>query len=150
MNPHAADIVFGADWDLVAIGLDVTMQILVNDQDLAKVEKKNPLAGGFLREFSQFYLEFYRSVGLTAGFSVHDPSTLLYLVQPELFELKSASVRVVAEGMAIGQTIAALPPHDTRDNLWSGVNPSRYASAVDSKKAKKLVLSRMQQVEFVK
>lgn len=53
-DPHAADIVFQADWDVVAIGLDVTTKIVVNDHDLKSIEQANPVAGGFIRDFSQF------------------------------------------------------------------------------------------------
>jgi len=148
-DPHAADIVFQTDWDVVAIGLDVTTQIIVNDDDLAKLEQVNPLAGGFIRDFSQFYLAFYRSVGVTEGFYVHDPAALFYVIDPALFTTKSAAIRVASAGIAIGQTIAALPPQNQR-GAWQGVKLNQYASQVDSDKARQLFLSRLAKLKFVK
>ncbi len=147
-DPHAADVVFQADWDVVAIGLDVTTKVIVSDKDLQKLEKDNPVPGGFIRDFSQFYLAFYRSVGVEEGFYVHDPAALMYVVAPELFSTREAAIRVASEGIAIGQTIAALPPQNTR-GAWKDVKLNRYADTVDSKAAKKLFLSHMRKVRFV-
>jgi purine nucleosidase len=148
-DPHAADIVFQANWDVVAIGLDVTTKIIVNDNDLAKLQINNTVAGGFIRDFSQFYLKFYQSIGVTEGFYVHDPSALIYLVQPELFTTKSAAIRVAVDGIGIGQTIAALPPQHKR-GAWQGVKFNHYADNVEPEKARKLFLSRLLTLKFVK
>lgn len=149
-DPHAADIVFQADWDVVAIGLDVTTKIVVNDQDLKSIEQATPVAGGFIRDFSQFYLDFYRSNGVTEGFYVHDPAALLYVIDPQLFTTKTAAIRVASEGIALGQTIAAIPPMNEREGNWKEVKLNRFADTVNAEKARDLFLSRMSKVNFVK
>ncbi|WP_170252897.1 nucleoside hydrolase [Colwellia echini] len=148
-DPHAADIVFQADWDVVTIPLDVTTKIMVVEKDLAQVAISNPLAGGFIKEFTQFYLDFHYEQGLN-GFYIHDPSPFIYLEQPELFSTKNAAIRVVTQGMAIGQTIAAFSPQRERLPQWQHVKVNTYANQVDSDKAKKLLLTRFSEVNFIK
>lgn len=148
-DPHAADIVFGAGWSVVAIGLDVTTQIVITPKDLANITKANKTTGEFLQAISDFYLAFYRSVGVEEGFFLHDPAAILYLTNPELFTLKAGPVRVVSEGIAIGQTIAAPENQFDRPGSWHGVPHSQYAVAVDYKKAEKEFISRMKSLTLV-
>lgn len=149
-DAEAADMVFSAGWDLVAVGLDVTLQILVGEQHLIELAEENPTTGKFIQNISAFYLEFYRSIGLTQGFSLHDPSAVLFLTHPELFEIEMAPVRVVTQGIAYGQTIAAFPPMDQREGSWQAVKPSAIALDVDSEAARTLFLQRLSSLDLVR
>ena len=142
-DPHAADIVFGAGWDIVAIGLDVTTKLLVNDIDLQGLARKNPEVGGFIRDFCQFYLAFYQSVGVMGGFYVHDPSAILYLLNPSLYTTQTAPVRVATQGIALGQTIAAFAPHNTQKGHWYQRPVSNIAIGVNATEAKTLLMQRL-------
>ena len=147
-DPHAADIVFQAGWDVTVIGLDVTTQLIVSPADLEGLVEANPEVGQFITDISEFYLAFYRSIGLTEGFFVHDPSAILYLLRPDFYTTEQAPVRVVTEGIAIGQTIAGWPPHDTRDGAWKGVPAASLALEVDTEKAHSFLLERWGSLEF--
>ena len=147
-DPHAADIVFQADWDVTAVGTDVTRQVMIDQDDLHELARRNPLAGGFVRDMTAFYLEFHRSVGVTGGFYIHDPSVLMYLVRPELFEVTRAAIRVVTDGLAVGQTIAA-PYLESPAGTFKANRFNQYASGVDHEAARELLLSRLAEVEFV-
>lgn len=129
--------------------MDVTSKIIITDEDLQEVAKVTPLAGGFIRDFSRFYLAFHHSEGLD-GFYVHDPSTLFYIEQSELFKTKTAAIQVVTEGIAIGQTIAAFPPQSERLAAWKNVKMNQYADRVDSEGARQLLLKRFKQIQLVK
>ena len=142
-DPHAADIVFNAGFELTAIGLDVTTQIIVGLPELEALQVANPETGDFIMGISRFYLAFYRSIGVEQGFYVHDPATLLYLLEPSLFETQTAPVRVATEGIAMGQTMAAFPPHDTRKGDWYGKPKVQVALSVDSARAEQLFLERL-------
>ena len=147
-DPHAADIVFQADWDVTAVGTDVTRQVMIDQDDLHELARRNPLAGGFVRDMTAFYLEFHRSVGVTGGFYIHDPSALMYLVRPELFEVTRAAIRVVTDGLAVGQTIAA-PYLESPAGTFKANRFNQYASGVDHEAARELLLNRLAEVEFV-
>ncbi|MEO0530356.1 MAG: nucleoside hydrolase, partial [Planctomycetota bacterium] len=47
-DPHAADVVFAADWPMRMIGLDVTEQVRCSPQDFAHLAEARPVTGGFL------------------------------------------------------------------------------------------------------
>ena len=147
-DPHAADIVFQADWDVTAVGTDVTRQVMIDQDDLHELARRNPLAGGFVRDMTAFYLEFHRSVGVTGGFYIHDPSALMYLVRPELFKVTRAAIRVVTDGLAVGQTIAA-PYLESPAGTFKANRFNQYASGVDHEAARELLLNRLAEVEFV-
>jgi inosine-uridine nucleoside N-ribohydrolase len=123
-DPHAADLVFGAPWPLTMVGLDVTTRVRLTEERLERMAGKDARIGGFIYRISRFYKAFYDSVGVTGGFHVHDPSAVAFLLDPGLFTIERAPVRVVTEGMAIGQTIAASGP---RADQWE---PARGRPAV--------------------
>ena len=147
-DPHAADIVFQADWDVTAVGTDVTRQVMIDQDDLHDLARRNPLAGGFVRDMTAFYLDFHRSIGVTGGFYIHDPSALMYLVRPELFEVTRAAIRVVTDGLAVGQTIAA-PYLESPAGTFKANRFNQYASGVDHEAARELLLNRLAEVQFV-
>lgn len=107
-DPHAADEVLAHDWPVTVIGLDVTMQTLLYEQDLAEIRDQSGAVGQFLWDSGQFYLDFYASTLSPEDPSkrrcaMHDASALVYLVAPDLFKLVSGPARVINEGMASGQ-----------------------------------------------
>ena len=114
-DPHAADIVFGAPWKVTMVGLDVTSRVRLGDDRLERMAARDPRVGGFVYRITRFYKQFHDSMGVTGGFYVHDPSAVAYLIDPGLFTTDRARVRVVTEGIAIGQTIA---DSGTRRERW--------------------------------
>ena len=105
-DPHAADIVFGAPWKVTMVGLDVTTRVRLTDDRLLRMAAKDERVGGFVYRISRFYKKFHDGVGVSGGFYVHDPSAVAYVIDPTLFSTEKARVRVVTEGIAIGETIA--------------------------------------------
>jgi len=76
-DPHAADLVFRASWPVTMIGLDVTTKLIMDDQFLETIRKKNAQYGKFIYDISRFYLNFHiTEEGVEGGFYVHDPSAV--------------------------------------------------------------------------
>ena len=111
-DPHAAAEVFAADWEVVLVGLDVTHQIICSTGDFFEIKGNSPKIGGFIKEISEFYLDFYASIGKFEGCSLHDPTAIIAAAHPEYFQISSMPLRVVIDGEAQGQIIAA-PEADT-------------------------------------
>jgi len=131
-DPHAADMVFTESWKLTMIGLDVTTKVRLNEVTLSRVMARNQRFGHFLYTITRFYEEFHREVeNVTGGFYVHDPSAVVYLIKPEIFEVKEGPVRVVCEGIAIGQTIMAAYDYHFELPPWKDRPHIRAAVAVD-------------------
>ena len=104
-DPHAADIVFTANWQVTMIGLDVTHQVVLSNALFNQIRDENPKVGSFMHQAAQFYIKFYSSIRDIDGCYGHDISAVAYVIDPTLFGTESGEVCVATEGVAIGQTI---------------------------------------------
>ena len=105
VDPHAAEIVLNCGRPLTLIGLDVTHQVLSTPDRVARIgELDNPVATatvGMLSFFHRYDTEKYASQGTP----LHDPCTVAFLLQPELFKTKLCNVSVETESeLTIGHT----------------------------------------------
>ena len=75
------------------------------------------------------------------GFYVHDPSAIMFLIDPTIFTIRKGPVRVVTEGIAIGETIMpvyayqlGLPPWRGRPDVTTGtdVDVKRFLQTFES------------------
>ena len=108
-DPLAADIVMGCGADIVVVGLDVTNETIVDQAFFERLRDNAGDAGKLIHDSNQFYLNFHHSKSGVYECPVHDASAVAYLLRPELFVTQTAVVRVVTEGIALGQTIHADP-----------------------------------------
>ena len=106
-DPHAADAVLAAGWDVTMVGLDVTHQIKCTPEDFASLVAPAPVLGGFLHEAVQYYFEFHRRVDGFSGCYMHDPSAIISVLRPDLFAVEREPLRVIVEGDEVGRTVRA-------------------------------------------
>jgi len=104
-DPHAADIVLSSGVPIIMMGLDVTHQVLSTEARVARIRAlNNPVAeatAGMLSFFHRYDTEKYSSPGTP----LHDPCTVAYLLQPDLFKTKLCNVSVETESeLTIGHT----------------------------------------------
>ena len=105
VDPHAADIVYNAGVPVTAMGLDVTHQVLSTRERVARIrELGNEVAeatAGMLSFFHRYDTKKYGSEGAP----LHDPCTVAWLLQPELFATKLCNVSVEKESeLTMGHT----------------------------------------------
>ncbi|NNC78253.1 MAG: nucleoside hydrolase [Woeseiaceae bacterium] len=105
VDPHAADIVFNCGRPVVAMGLDVTHQVLSTRPRVERIAAlKNPVANataGMLSFFHRYDTVKYGS----AGAPLHDPCTVAYLLRPGLFRGKTCNVSVETQSeLTMGHT----------------------------------------------
>nr|WP_306265215.1 nucleoside hydrolase [Pararhizobium sp. IMCC3301] len=103
-DPHAAEMVFAAAWDVRVIGLDVTEQILCSLQHLEEIAAASPQIGGFLRDVSAFYIRFYQQARAFDGCCLHDPAAVIAITDPDWFSYHKAPVKISLEGDTLGST----------------------------------------------
>ncbi len=104
-DPHAADKVMAASWEVVIVGLDVTHQVVLSNALFNQIRDENPKVGAFMHQAAQFYINFYSSVRDIDGCYGHDVSAVAYVIAPDIFGVESGEVCVATDGVAIGQTI---------------------------------------------
>lgn len=126
-DPDAADQVFGANWPVTAIGLDVTQKIILSRALLPRIAAGG-LAGDFVARISDLYMRYHERYGIDGCF-VNDSSAIAYIAAPELFSLRKGSVRVVTDGVAVGQTLQRNEAVPYGPGAWDG--RPQQAAAVD-------------------
>lgn len=131
-DPHAADKVFTANWQVTMIGLDVTHQVLLDNKVLERIKAVSPVEGDFLYQAAQHYINFYSEKFGVDGCYFHDASTIAYVMQPDLFGVELGSVRVACEGVAIGQTIVAPAHMSFPEPAWNDVPHTQVCMEVNS------------------
>ena len=105
VDPEAADIVFRCGRPIVQMGLDVTHQVLSTRDRVERIAALgNPVAdatAGMLSFFDRFDTEKYTSKGAP----LHDPCTVAWLINPELFVGKDCNVSVETQSeLTLGHT----------------------------------------------
>ncbi|MEM8546767.1 MAG: nucleoside hydrolase [Pseudomonadota bacterium] len=103
-DPHAAHQVLGAAWPVTLVPLDVTMQINMDPERMARIRKGAGEMGELIWNVSRFYEAFYRERRGSEGFPVHDSSAVAAVVAPELFQRVAAPLVVDLDGEDIGRT----------------------------------------------
>ena len=104
-DPHAADEVFAADWEVTVIGLDVTQKVVCARSDFSKLANKAPVIGGFLAQATDFYIKFYQEAVGINGCQMHDPITVIATIYPDLFTYEYHPIEVCLEPSRIGETM---------------------------------------------
>ena len=109
-DPHAADRVFTAGFDLTMVGLDVTHRLILPLAlfDKVAIHHRHLATDTLLHAvtfYSQFYSGLYPHVAEIKGCFGHDVLAFVAMLHPELFTIQSGRVRVATEGLANGQTM---------------------------------------------
>jgi purine nucleosidase len=133
-DPQAADKVFTSGLALTIVGLDVTHETIVTEQFFDMLRETAGAAGDFVYRISRFYVDFHQRITGSSACPIHDSSAVAYLLNPDLYQTKVAAVRVVTEGIAIGQTIAGDPDADFECGAWKDQPICQICVAVDNEK----------------
>ena len=136
-DPTAADEVFGAQWHVTAIGLDVTHRVEMTQDYLRALSQEAGEVGKFIWDITRFYEAFYQKSGMPNIFC-HDASAVAYLADPSLFKTRSGAVRVVTEGLAIGQTIQKPDSRRFPPGAWDNRPSQSICVDVDAEKLRQL------------
>ncbi len=110
-DPEAAKVVFDAWPRILMAGLDVTRQVVVDDDYLKQLRSLGNQAGRFLHQASQHYLRFYQQNG-EAGLHMHDVHAIMVLLRPDIYTVRQVCVDVETQGnLTRGQTVADWKNH---------------------------------------
>ena len=136
-DPHAASIVFSARWPLTMLGLDVTTKVIQTEAYLNEIYSANNNATNIIKAVTPFYQDFYFKCFGSRDLHTHDPSTIAYILSPELFITQSAPIIVETEGRCAGQTIPDFK------NQWGKHPKTNICIAVDANGVLELIKDRL-------
>jgi inosine-uridine nucleoside N-ribohydrolase len=134
MDPHAADIVFTAPWKVIMFGLEVTMKVTLSDDLLLRIKNENKKYGSFIYSITRIYKNFYKNALHSDGIVDIGAAAILYMIDPTIYKFRKGPVRVVTEGMAIGQTIMPNLEFQMQLPQWKGKPLVSAAFEVDAKR----------------
>jgi len=107
VDPTAADTVLKSGIPIVMLPLDVTHRVLVTPQRMERLFALGNRSGKALAEALTFSRSFDIKKYGWEGAPLHDPTTVAYLLKPELFQGRDINVEIETQSaLTIGMTVA--------------------------------------------
>ena len=130
VDPHAADVVYRSGVPIVAMPLDVTHKALMTEEWISTLSDLGTEVGEKSAQMLTFYNRFDLERYGMAGSPVHDPATIAYLIEPELYFGKDVYVEVeTRSSLTMGMTVVDYWGARRKEPncFWvSGVNDSGF------------------------
>uniref|UniRef100_A0A2C9V836 Inosine nucleosidase n=2 Tax=Manihot esculenta TaxID=3983 RepID=A0A2C9V836_MANES len=131
-DPEAADVVFTSGANIAVIGINITTQVKLTDDDLLELRQSKGKHAQILCDMCKFYRDWHVKSDGVYGIFLHDPVSFVALVRPDLFSFKKGVVRVETQGISVGHTLMdqGLKLWNT-SNPWTGYSPIEVAWTVN-------------------
>ncbi|KAK7308351.1 hypothetical protein VNO77_41953 [Canavalia gladiata] len=143
-DPDAADVVFTSGADVVAVGINVTHQVVLTGSDREKLASSNGKFAQYLTKILDVYFSYHHEAYNTNGVYLHDPTALLAAVDPSLVTCMEGIVRVQTSGITRGLTLLYNKQKRFGEiNEWSDKPTVKVAVTVDAPRVVKLVMDRL-------
>ena len=105
-DPEALKIVLDSGVPITMVGLDVTMQVLVEAPQYAELAKIDTPLGKLVNDWLLFYEKLHRN-SMGVGGAMHDPLALALVIDPTLVRTRPAHIGVDLSGSyTFGATVA--------------------------------------------
>ncbi|KAL8491670.1 hypothetical protein ACS0TY_023315 [Phlomoides rotata] len=143
-DPDAADIVFTSGADVLAIGINVTHQVVLTDADRDKLAESSGKFAQYMCKILDVYFSYHHDAYSTKGVYLHDPTTLLAAVNPSLITYVEGVVRVQTVGITRGLTLFYNKQKRFAEvTEWSDKPTVKVAVTVDAPAVVQLVMERL-------
>ncbi|HEV7950728.1 MAG TPA: nucleoside hydrolase [Glaciihabitans sp.] len=129
-DAEAAAIVFAAGWQVVMVGLDLTLQAIATPPIVERMRSLGTLGEELLAPLATFWVN--PADANWSGQAVHDVCAVAYVVRPDLFESRPARVEIETQGQfTYGMTVvdfdsptpnALVPVRIDVDGFWDYVH----------------------------
>uniref|UniRef100_A0A2N9IL63 Inosine/uridine-preferring nucleoside hydrolase domain-containing protein n=1 Tax=Fagus sylvatica TaxID=28930 RepID=A0A2N9IL63_FAGSY len=143
-DTEAADIVFTSGADVVAVGINVTHQVVLTDADREKLARSDGKFAQYLCKILDVYFSYHHNSYNMKGVYLHDPATLLAAVDPSLMTYTEGVVRVQTTGITKGMTILYNQQKRFGEvTEWTDKPTVKVAVTADAPTLVKLVMERL-------
>lgn len=107
VDPEAAEIVFRSGVKLTVMPLDVTHKALTTRPRVEAFRGMGTEVGRMVAEWTDFFERFDKEKYGSEGAPLHDPCTIAYLLQPDLFDGRHINVEIeTGSDLTLGMTVA--------------------------------------------
>lgn len=138
-DPEAAAIVFGFDWPVTMIGLDVTDRTVLEPRHLDGIVRRHDLLGRAL----PLYRSFYAKADEIDGIVAHDAAALAYVIRPDHFVTSDLPLRVELAGIGRGKIWVLSRRRATPPEGWEGSRSVGVAISADHAAVADLIAARL-------
>lgn len=143
-DPDAADVVFTSGADILAVGINVTHQVVLSGPDREKLASSKGKFAQYLNKILDVYFSYHHDAYNTNGVYLHDPTTLLAAVDPSLVTCTEGAVRVQTSGITRGLTVLYNKQKRFGETTeWCNMPTVKVAVTVDAPRIVKLVMDRL-------
>lgn len=99
VDPQAADVVFRSGIPITMCGLDVTHRALIMNRDIERIRGIGNSVSDVVADLLDFFMIYHRDPKWELpGAPLHDPCTIAWLLNPELFTTQDCWVGIETEG----------------------------------------------------
>ena len=98
VDAEAAKVVFESGVPLAMFGLDVTHQVIADKEIQQRVSRLEGEIAVFVNELLEFFGQAYKDHFDFEGGPIHDACTTMYLLEPDLFDMKHVNVSIETKG----------------------------------------------------
>jgi purine nucleosidase len=107
VDPEAAEIVFKSGVKLTVMPLDVTHGALTTRPRVEAFRKMGTEVGRMVAEWTDFFERFDKEKYGSEGAPLHDPCTIAYLLEPDMFTGRHINVEIeTVSDLTLGMTVA--------------------------------------------
>ena len=148
-DPEAADIVFSAQCEITMVGLDVTNNVFMSEEQVNTLGSFNNAKSKHINKINPFYFSFLKNFFEENGMPIHDSSAITYLVHPEYFETIQHPIKVETLGISRGKTWMGMGISDNEEGLgerlkpWENRTKAKICINVDSEKVISFITQRI-------
>ena len=122
-DPEAADIVFSAQCEITMVGLDVTNNVFMSEEQVNMIGSFDNLKSKHIGKINPFYFNFLKNFFEENGMPIHDSSAIAYLVHPEYFETINHPIKVETLGISRGKTWMGMGTSDNEEGPGGRLKP---------------------------
>eukprot|EP00270_Netrium_digitus_P004428 TRINITY_DN1552_c0_g1_i1.p1 TRINITY_DN1552_c0_g1~~TRINITY_DN1552_c0_g1_i1.p1 ORF type:complete len:350 (+),score=97.20 TRINITY_DN1552_c0_g1_i1:38-1087(+) len=152
-DPDAADILFTSGAPVRAIGINITHQVMLMEEDFEEMRRSGSECtyAQYVAKAAQFYLQYHKDSYGIGGVYIHDPAVMAAVVAPSLFTYAEGPVRVQTGGISRGMSILYLQNSSStalglsRHHPWEGQPEVKVAISVRASEVAALVKNRLLQ-----
>ena len=148
-DPEAADVVFSAQCEITMVGLDVTNNVFMSEEQVNTIGSFNNVKSEHINKINPFYFSFLKNFFEENGMPIHDSSAVTYLVHPEYFETIQHPIKVETLGISRGKTWMGMGISDNEEGLgerlkpWENRTKANICINVDSEKVISFITRRI-------
>ncbi|ERN20190.1 probable uridine nucleosidase 2 [Amborella trichopoda] len=143
-DPEAADEVFTCGADILAVGINVTHQVVMTVADLEELSRSEGKCAKHVCHMANLYFSYHKEAYGMDGVYLHDPTAMLAAIDPTLVTYAEGVVRVQTSGIMRGLTIFAnMRKRFSEITEWTNKPTVKVAVTVNAEETVKLLMARL-------